>query len=181
MSVENVVSFWEKVQQDKDLQSRVNPKAGTVPKMGANVQPDALKDLARIAKEAGYDATPQEFAAAESVMRFWDQVSKDKNLQNSLKGAQAGSEGEAAAAVVKVAQGAGYKFTGKELTTVTNALQGTGWMKGSSELSDDELQSVAGGLTATQFPTLFSYKLALTGGLQTSFRRIGPGSVAEYM
>jgi predicted ribosomally synthesized peptide with nif11-like leader len=179
MSLENVISFWQKVQQDKSLQSRVHPQAGKVPKMSADLKPEALQELARISKEAGYDATPQEFVAAESVMRFWETVSKDKSLQAALKTAQAATEAEATASVVKVADGAGYHFTPNELTTVTTALQGTGWMSTAGELSDEQLKSVAGGLTS--YSTLTSYNLALTGALQTSFRRIGPGSVAEYM
>lgn len=182
MSIQNVISFWQKVQEDKALQKRVHPQAGKVPKLGANVKAEELKELANIAKESGYTATPQEFATTESVMRFWEKVSKDKTLQGRLKPAQGMNEAKASEAATQVAKDAGFRFTPGELATVTNALQGTGWIAHKAELSDAQLEGVAGGGGVPGSPSLLlSYNAAAQGLLATSFRRIGPGSVAEYM
>lgn len=174
MSYETVIAFWQKVSEDKALQEKINPQGGKVPKLHGSVKPDELKDLSKIAKDAGYDCSPEELAATEAVMRFWGQVTKDKQLQEKLKPAHSiNAIDQASAEIARVAGDAGYKFTGQQVNAITGLLQNTGYM-GKRELSEKQLDKVVGGVTS--FAT--SYSVALTGMFAPTLRKsplIGPG------
>lgn len=180
MSYETVVAFWQKVSEDKALQEKIAPKGGKVPKLHGSVKPDELKELSKIAKDAGYDCGPEELAATEAVIRFWEQVKKDKQLQEKLKPAQSiDAIDKASAEIARIAGDAGYKFTGQQVNTITGLLQHTEYM-GKRELSEKQLDSVVGGAFSS-FNT--SYKLALNGNFAVVLRPplVGPGAVALYM
>ncbi|MCR5288427.1 MAG: Nif11-like leader peptide family RiPP precursor [Treponema sp.] len=68
--------------------------------------------------------------AKENVEKFFEKVANDENLKKELSVAQA-------EAVVAVAKKAGIDFTTKELVEMMQA--------GAGELSDEELEGVAGG------------------------------------
>ena len=176
MSLENVIAFWQKVTEDKTLQEKIDPRNGQVPRLHASVKPNELDRLSSIAKEAGYDCSAEELAASEAVMRFWQDVGRNQQLQGRLKPAQSiASEEKAAAEIARIASESGYRFSGEQLNKVTGLLQNTGWM-GEKQLSDKQLDSVTGGGYST------SLNLALNGSLTTSIRPlIGPGGVCEYM
>ena len=88
MSIQAVVAFWQKVQEDVRLQKQMNPKAGIVPELHADSTLAELESLNRIAREEGFETTAEDFRAAEAVTRFWGRVSEDKNLQKEMIGAE---------------------------------------------------------------------------------------------
>jgi hypothetical protein len=169
MAFEAVVAFWQKVQEDTQLQERVNPADGKVPRLGGGVHHSELLGLSEIAKKAGFDATPEEFAAAESVIRFWHHVKNDHSLQKSLKVTEGlTSSDDAAKEVARIAQSSGFHFSGEQLYAVTSAL----------------VQGGAGpiGVTPPQGSYGLSFQTALLNGWNAAFRyKVGPGAVAEYM
>jgi hypothetical protein len=181
MSYEGVIGFWQKVSEDKTLQDKIAPKAGKVPLLDGSNKPEELKELSNIAKSAGFDASAEELAATEAVMRFWGQVTKDMKLQERLKPAQSiQSVDRASAEIARIAGEVGYSFTGPQVNTITALLQNTGVM-GEREMSDKQLDSVVGGsLNAYSL----SYDAAISGKFMTSLRKvpmIGPGGVSQYM
>ena len=163
MSLSAVVSFWQRVQADRALRERVDP---AVSAKGDEAQ--ELEALVEIARENGFEATVGEFAAAENVLRFWERVSGDDELQRKLRSAdRAASKDVATAAITKIANEEGYPVTGEQLELVTTALESFGM---GNELGDEELEQVAGGATA--YST--SYRLAFQGGLSPTIR-LGSG------
>jgi len=169
MAFESVIAFWQKVQADPKLQERVNPADGKVPRLRAGVRHSELAALSEIARTAGFNATPEEFAAAESVIRFWNQVQTDLALQEALKPVEKITSTDVAAEEVShIAHSAGFHFSGKQLNAVTAALieGGGGHTPGQSTGSGYEQ----------------SFHIALANGWTAAFRyKIGPGAVAEYM
>jgi predicted ribosomally synthesized peptide with nif11-like leader len=146
MSIENAVSFRQKVGRDQQLQSRIKPHTAKIPKNAGELRPETFQELSKIAKELGFDASPQEFVAAESVIQFWERVENDRGLEASVKAAQTGTAAQSAEAIVKVAQRAGYGFTVNDLTAVGKALQGTPSVASGAEIDDKQLEKVAGGV-----------------------------------
>ncbi len=59
--------------------------------------------------------------SAVNVKGFFEKVAGEKSLQAKLKVLHVKAEAEEAAAVAKVASGAGFKFTAKELTQARKA------------------------------------------------------------
>src|SRR5260370_28269551 len=167
MAFESVIAFWQKVQADPKLQERVNQADGKVPRLHVGVRESELVALSEIAKSAGFNATPEEFAAAESVIRFWHQVQTDHALQQGLKPVEKITSTDAAAEEVsRIAQSAGFRFNGKQLNAVTAALiEG-----GASQTGGKGTGSAYG----------HSFQTALLNGWTAAFRyKIGPGAVAE--
>jgi predicted ribosomally synthesized peptide with nif11-like leader len=100
----------------------------------------------------------------EAASRFLSRISKDAQLQRQLGDAQA-------AAVVAFAAEHGFEFTNDELAELASALM----TPPSSELSEEQLTAVAGGLSATT---------PLTGTIQrevlevaSGLKRLGPGAI----
>jgi predicted ribosomally synthesized peptide with nif11-like leader len=85
----------------------------------------------------------------ENAKRFLDAVSKDQALQQRL--AAAGQPAEAIRLAVQAGSERGLPFTAEELGASVGPRPGDG----SSELSDDQLESVAGG---------FGFKIAIAAG-----------------
>jgi hypothetical protein len=169
MAFESVIGFWQKVQADPKLQERVNPADGKVPRLHVGVRQSELVALSEIAKSAGFTATPEEFAAAESVIRFWNQVQTDHTLQQALKPVEKITTTDVAAEEVsRIAHSAGFHFTGKQLNAVTAAL-----IEGGAG-------HTGGPITGNAYEQ--SFRTALANGWTAAFRyKIGPGAVAEYM
>lgn len=181
MAYDSVIAFWQKVGTDKALQEKIAPQGGQVPKLHGSVKPDELKELSKIAKDEGFDCSPEELAATEAVIRFWEQVTKDKQLQEKLKPAQSiDAIDRASDEIARVAGEAGYQFTGQQVNTITGLLQNTEYM-GERELSAKQLDNVVGGAIGTRAT---SFDLALSGKLAPTLRtapRVGPGGVSQYM
>jgi predicted ribosomally synthesized peptide with nif11-like leader len=79
----------------------------------------------------------------ESVGKFLASLHEDASLEKGLVAAQA-------AAIVEYAAKHGFDFTVDELAQITEALLKTGDAEpANGELSDEELEDVAGGLTTT--------------------------------
>ena len=83
--------------------------------------------------------------ALENVTAFFQKLAVDKDLQNTIddadrnySGSREDQKAAAEAIVLAVAKGAGYEFTAAELWEY-NA------MRMNREMSDDEMESVAGG------------------------------------
>ena len=74
--------------------------------------------------------------SVEELKRFSEAVKKDKAMQEELK-----KVGKDEAAVVAFAKGKGYDFTADELKAQAKAAKG--------ELSEDQLDKVAGGVDTT--------------------------------
>jgi len=181
MSYESVIGFWQKVSQDKTLQDQIAPKAGKVPFLDGSNKPNELTELSKIAKAAGFDASPEELAATEAVIRFWSEVTKDLKLQEKLKPAQSiDAADRAASEIARIAGEAGFRFTGPQVNTITALLQNTAVM-GEREISDKQLDSVVGGAFS---PYSASFNTAISGQFTSLLRKvpmIGPGGVAQYM
>jgi len=178
MSLENVIAFWTKVQDDKELQERVQP-GENVPKLSKDVPASELEGLAKLATDAGFPCTPGELAANEAVIRFWSAVPKDDALQAELKSCEDMSEDAAAAETVRIAGTYGYTFTAEELNVISPVVLAAQ----SGALSENELDAVAGGKGRYRpFELSKSLGLARSGGFKPSFRnRLGPGAVCQYM
>ena len=81
--------------------------------------------------------------STESVRRFLDKLQEDPSIEKGLAAAQA-------AAIVDYAARQGFDFTVEELTEITEALLKAGETgQADSELTDDELEDVAGGTIPT--------------------------------
>lgn len=163
MSTEQVIAFWQRVQNDEQLQRRVHPSGGQVPKLHAGTQPAELGGLCRIAEDIGFTCTAEEFAAVEAVMRFWSQVHKDEQLQERLKTAEAmESHDQALAEVARIAGEAGFHFNAEQLDAVTRAhMEATGQLTSEGELSEEQLEQLAGGASGVPgYPLSFNYALS---------------------
>jgi predicted ribosomally synthesized peptide with nif11-like leader len=79
--------------------------------------------------------------SAEAVARFLDQVAKDKELGSDVRVIIADREEEAAFEIVDFARERGFEFTATELRKHLAGLQ-----QKTVELSEAELEAVAGGL-----------------------------------
>ncbi|MEL7622574.1 MAG: Nif11-like leader peptide family RiPP precursor [Clostridiales bacterium] len=78
----------------------------------------------------------------ENIKKFYEALAQDKAMQERAKvlnDTKPGEEAEAFAAIVAFAAQEGYSFTTAELAEYNKAQ--------SKELSDDELEAVAGGAT----------------------------------
>jgi hypothetical protein len=182
MSYDSVVGFWQRVAEDEALQSRIHPDSGEVPKLDKDVDEASLSKLAKIATDSGFDCTASELANAERVLRFWNAVAGDENLQSQLRPLQeTESAEESAAGICSVAAEVGYVFDETALCEVTDLAQAAGWM-GNDELSDEQLDQIAGGASFSPFQ--LSMSMALMGSgfdrFKTQFLK-GPGAVAQYM
>jgi hypothetical protein len=154
MSMEAVLAFWKRVESNTELQQRVQPGKGEVPKLHAGVSAAELEGLAKIARQAGFDCTAEELRAAESVAGFWERVSSDEALQKSLLPAEGLPRAEAVSLVLGVANKSGFRFDLAQLDAVSKAkLRVKPKTKG--ELSDDQVEAVAGG-TITDSTSSFS-------------------------
>lgn len=163
MSYQNVLVFWLKTSEDKSLQQKIAAQGGKVADLHGSVTADELQALSTIAKDAGYECSPEELAATVAVVRFWEEVAKDKQLQEKLKPAQFIDRiDQAAAEIARVAGAAGYKFTGPQVNIITGLLQNSGYM-GERELSEKQLDNVVGGAagSATSFDIFLSGKFSL--------------------
>jgi hypothetical protein len=163
MSIQAVVAFWQKVQKDKRLQERLDPKAGIVPELHADSSLAELEGLNKIAREEGFDTTAEDFRAAEAVTRFWGRVAEDKGLQKKMIGAEGLERSEAVKFVFSTAMQAGFKFTIDQLDAISKAqIQAAGSRLG-GELSTEQLESVAGGIIIEGGTQPSTQASALTG------------------
>lgn len=93
----------------------------------------------------------------ETVNQFLTKVSQDEKLQTELS--QAVKEQESATAAVELADQHGYKFTPEEFEQQIQKMQ----KAQDGELSEEELETVAGGLAPLAVAALGS----LLGGIGT--------------
>ena len=170
MSLENVVKFWQEVEGDQQLQQAVQS-------LGKQSKDDRPGEMAKLANEKGFSVAADELLAADAVFSFWEKVKTDEALQEKLKPSQEMSSAEdSLAAVLEVAKGAGFNFSKEQLAEIT-AVQAKAGASQESNVSDEELESVVGGLSLSFSSSL---KIARRGMLSPK-SRFGPGMVAEYM
>jgi predicted ribosomally synthesized peptide with nif11-like leader len=95
-----------------------------------------------------------------AVQEFLTKVSEDQALQEEL--AKAMESENDRQAVTELAKSKGYEFTTEELSSAIEAAQAEiqAQMEG-GELSEDELESVAGGATPTVVTTVAASKLII--------------------
>ena len=170
MSLENVVKFWQEVEDDQQLQQSLQS-------LGNQGKDDRPAEMAKLANEKGFSVTGDELLAADAVFSFWEQVKNDEALQEKLKPSQELSSAEdSLAAVLEVAQGAGFSFSKDQLAEITSAQAKAGASQ-EADVSDEELESVVGGLSLS-----FSSSLNIARrGMLSPKSRFGPGMVASYM
>jgi len=177
MSLEAVVSFWQKVQSDERMQAQINPAAGAVPRLHGGVGAGALERLTEIARKAGFECSAEEFASVEAVIRFWDEVRENVKLQRVLSELEDQPMDKASGAIVALARSAGYNFSEYDLRAVTVA-QLEAPIAGAKPKSRGK--GVAAAVKGTGFDK--SLRAALNGGWTAAHRfRLGPGAVSEYM
>jgi predicted ribosomally synthesized peptide with nif11-like leader len=157
-----VIAFWQRVQNDTGLQQSVKALENT----SRDKRPE---QIVKLGTEKGFSFTPKELLEIDAVLAFWQKVNKDSGLQNRLEPVQKLGEQAAANEVVKIANDAGFAFSNAALAETMKAQVGTG------ELQEKQLDAVAGGLVST------SLNMAIQGSFAPTFKRIGPGGVAEYM
>jgi len=157
MSTEQVIAFWQRAQVDTQLLEAT--RSG-----GSGAASPDLNALCTIAANAGFECTPEEFDAVENVVRFWDWANAGDRIQERLKSAQArNSYDETLSAIVQIAAEAGFTFTTDQLDVVTRVLFEAASGQG-AELSDKDLEHVAGGVGQTPAPYRQSFSQALNGG-----------------
>jgi predicted ribosomally synthesized peptide with nif11-like leader len=145
MSMESVVSFWKKVDTDAALQRHLDPKGEGIPALQS---PESLEWVSGVARKNGFAASSDEFRAAELIKQFWMKVDRDSSLQKELLSADGMKPHEALQLIHRVAKKSGYDVTPEQIDVVSRA---QAQAAGSRELKDDELEAVAGGMTATSY------------------------------
>jgi predicted ribosomally synthesized peptide with nif11-like leader len=145
VSICSVVDFWRKVQTDPTLQAT----------LGTEVAKHAPEHRcvrgAQVARDAGFDVTPEELLDVGAVAAFWSRVERDPALREKLAPAQASETPELAMhEITRVANEAGFQFSLEALQHVTGALVNSGRATAPEtaegvELSDDQLADVSGG------------------------------------
>lgn len=138
MSLQNVVGFWQRVQNDAALLDEVKDVAN---------RDEWLRQIVRIASQNGFAFTPAEMLEAEAVLVFWKKVQSDRELQTRLKPTRLmQSEEQAAGEVVKIAGAAGFQFSQDALKLITQPYVEAYSAKAVKELNDKQLETVVGGL-----------------------------------
>ena len=161
MTMESVVSFWKKVDTDSALQRQLDPKGAGIPALQS---PESLDWVSGVARKNGYQATSDEFRAAELIKQFWMKVDRDTSLQKELLPADSMKPHEALQLIHKVAKKSGYDVTPEQIDIISRAqAQATG----ARELKDDELEAVAGGATLARY--YYYYYRAPSSVGQTAF------------
>lgn len=164
MSIQAVVAFWQKVQNDARLQERIDPKTGIVPELHADSTVADLQALNQVARDEGFDTTAEDFRAAEAVTRFWGRVSEDKSLQKKMIGAEGLERSDAVKFIFSTATQAGFNFTIEQLDAVSKAQVQAAGSHLRGELSTEQLDAVAGGIVVQGgVRPLASSQAALTG------------------
>jgi hypothetical protein len=150
MSIYSVVDFWRGVQTNPALASKVTA-------LVQQANDDACGVGATIAREAGFDATPEELRDVGEVVAFWNRVERDETLCRKLEPARECETADLAMReITKVASEAGFKFSLEALQHVTAALVNAGRATAApganGELSEAELEGVAGGVSSMAAP-----------------------------
>jgi hypothetical protein len=145
MSMDSVVSFWKKVDADAGLQRQLDPKGAGIPALQS---PESLEWVSGVARKNGFQATSDEFRAAELIKQFWMKVDRDTSLQKELLPADSMKPHEALQLIHKVAKKSGYDVTPEQIDVVSRA---QAQAAGARELKDEELEAVAGGATLARY------------------------------
>ena len=162
MSLDNVIAFWQKVQNDRSLRE----------KLGAETN---VARVTEIAKQAGFACTADELMAADSVIRFWTHVANDSSVRDELSAAKNLDANAASKEIVRVAARHGFAFTAEQMIVVTPTLMAAG-NAASGELDAAALSNVTGGVQAQGKDVSASLKSAISGQLSPDMR-IGGGLV----
>jgi predicted ribosomally synthesized peptide with nif11-like leader len=138
MSVAEVVAFWRSEDNNDKLREDLAQ------------QPEEARAerLAQLASEHGHRCSAEDVVTVQSVLRFWEMAHRDGDLRRRLEGVEKlPSAEDATAEVVSIASAKGFSFGAEDLGLVTSALiGGRGSQDVSDELSDDDLDNVAGGI-----------------------------------
>ena len=102
----------------------------------------------------------------EDVKDFWEKIQSDSSLQEKLTAEVNPDDGWAG--VVRFASQVGYSFTESDYGAAVEELPAQPWQASEEELTDEQLEQVAGGLT-------YSSSLFGTGGImefRSPFRKL---------
>jgi hypothetical protein len=148
MSINGVVDFWRSVQTNPELTARLSA-------IVEQANDDAYVAGAEIAREKGFEVTPEEMNDVGSVVAFWNRVERDESLRNKLGPAREMETADLAMReITKIANGAGFAFSPDALQYVTGALVNAGRATAApaegSRMSEEELEGVAGGVAALE-------------------------------
>jgi predicted ribosomally synthesized peptide with nif11-like leader len=105
----------------------------------------------RVGPQFGYQFTAQELKDVETVKSFWRKVTEDDKLRAKLQAVATSDPKATPAAVAKIASEAGFAVSPALLEEVTQG--GLAHVKESGELSEADLEQVAGGATLTTSAT----------------------------
>ena len=156
MSLENVVGFWQRLQDDPSLQVKV--------KNLARNKDEWAGKIVQLAGRSGYVVSEGEILETEAVIEFWQKVHSDTGLQTRLKPTrEMQSEQQAVAEVVKIARDAGYVFSANALELITKAYADGFASRASHELSERQLDTVAAGVSHPLSFNSISTSLAING------------------
>jgi hypothetical protein len=146
MSIHSVVDFWRNVQTNPELSAKLSALVG---------RSADDKDVAgaEIARESGFEVTPEEMKDVGSVAAFWNRVERDEALRRKLEPARDSETADLAMReITKVANDAGFDFSLEALQYVTGALVNAGRATAApaeaTGMTEDELAGVAGGVSA---------------------------------
>jgi predicted ribosomally synthesized peptide with nif11-like leader len=140
MSHKAARQFLEKANKDTSWREKNLPSAE------ASWQ-EKVDAALRVGPKLGYEFTAQELKDVENVKAFWRKASEDSTLQAKLRTiGQSGDQKGMLPALSKIATEAGFAVTPALLEEVTvGKLQELG----SGELSEADLEKVAGGATSS--------------------------------
>lgn len=166
MSIRSVVEFWRGVQTDRALQAKL---------AALESADDPWVGSAALARESGFEVTPQEMRDVEAVVSFWERVEVDDALRGRLAPAhEAETPDQAMREIARIAKDSGFELSLEALQQVTGALVNTGGAARSDALSEEQLDAVAGGAVAS------GYNASLDRARRAQWKEIvkrGPGTV----
>jgi hypothetical protein len=145
MSIHSVVDFWRNVQTNPQLTAKISALVG-------RSNDEKYVAGAEIARESGFEATPEELKDVSGVVAFWDRVERDEALRSKLEPARDAETADLAMGeIMKVASGAGFAFSLEALQSVTGALVNAGRATAAAApgagMSEEELSGIAGGVS----------------------------------
>jgi hypothetical protein len=148
MSIHSVVDFWRSVQTNPELTARLSA-------LVEQADDDTCVAGAEIAREEGFEVTPEEMKDVGSVVAFWNRVERDEALRRKLEPARdLETPDSALREITRVANEAGFAFSLDALQHVTGALVNAGRATAApaerAGMTEEELAGIAGGVSTLE-------------------------------
>lgn len=143
MSAEAMVGFWQSTEGNVALREQVSMLAALPP----DSPDEAFSPLSRLAGEAGFDCTTQDLRSASQVTRFWSLIDQRSDLAREMMRADGLEPPKAIELIHSVAQKTGCLCSVDDFDVLSRALVGS--QIDNRDLSDEDLDKVAGGTTTT--------------------------------